>query len=88
MSPCLVNSFVATSPPFGIITYELGSTELAFGPYKFEQSPNCGYNQLITFQDLPQEFVTHNPVSRSFKIEQTLDQDFLGDYLVTIQSEF
>lgn len=41
--PCKVNSFDVISDPIGPINYTLGEPELTFGPYKFAQFPDCGY---------------------------------------------
>ena len=44
----------------------------------------------VTFENLPLDppFVVHNEADRTFFIDTTSDVDFLGEYAVTITSQF
>ena len=44
----------------------------------------------VTFENLPLDppFVVHNEAERTFSIATTSDPDFLGEYAITINSQF
>ena len=50
----------------------------------FNQTPDCGYEQVITISGAP-SFVTHDEVAKTFLIEPTQESD-VGDYTVTVKS--
>jgi len=54
----------------------------------FEQNPDCGYSEVVSFQNLPQPLVTPNSATQDFTIVSTLDQSWLGTYKVSVQSRF
>ena len=68
----------------------LGEDPITFGPYGFEQIPDCGYSTSVTFENLPimPPFVVHNQEERTFFIDTTSDPAFLGEYAVKIISQF
>ena len=63
---------------------EVSDTAKTTGSYGFKQTPDCGYEQVITISDAP-SFVTHDEVARTFMIEPTQDSD-VGEHTVTVSS--
>lgn len=63
----------------------IGDPEFTSGYYKFEESPNCGYNQKIRVTGLP-AFVIHNRESSSFTVPMVTDLSQVGVYTVTVKS--
>ena len=87
--PCMVTSFKATSAPIQTVSYTLGEPSLTIGPYAFAQTPDCGYLQTLTFENLPVEpFVVHNKAAKTFTLVQTSDTTFIGEYNVVLTSQF
>lgn len=68
------------------ITYNIGSTTLTGGKYQNQQSPACGYSEVVTVPDLP-PWVTHNAETADFTIGQTSDATLIGEHVFTIISE-
>ena len=88
VNPCLVDSFDVISDPIDPIDYTLGTPSVTFGPYEFAQSPDCGYPVTITFVNLDETFINHDPVLREFTIQQTDDLTKLGIYQVGVRATF
>ena len=88
VNPCTVQTFEATSSPIGTIIYELGQAQRVIGPYEFTATPDCGYSQSITVQNLPTSYVTHDTVAQDFTIASTLDPSFISTYNIQIRSTF
>ena len=67
VNPCFVNSYTISSAAINPVSYSLRNPEISFGPYGFQQSPDCGYAETVTFDNLP-SIVTHNSGSQDFTI--------------------
>lgn len=85
----MVTTFKAVSDPIQTVSYTLGEPSITIGPYEFAQSPDCGYLQTLTFDNLPAEpFVVHNEAAKTFTLVQTSDKTFIGEYNVVLTSQF
>ena len=58
VQPCVVDSYVDTVT-VGTINYNIGTSTITDGEYKFLQSPICGYSETVTVTNLP-IFANHN----------------------------
>lgn len=84
VNPCLVDSFDVVSDPIGPIEYTLGTTGFSFGPYEFSQTPDCNYPVTLSFTNLDETLISHDPILRDFTIIETEDISKLGIYSVTV----
>ena len=87
VNPCFVNSYTVSSALISPVSYSLQDPEMTFGPYSFEQSPDCGYDETVTIGNLP-TFVTHNLESKDFTIAQTSNTSLVGVFNIIIRSTF
>ena len=56
-----MTDFRESSAPIGIIEYTLDDPSISFGPYKFQQTPDCGYKTVESTTGLPDAIlVTHD----------------------------
>jgi len=78
VNPCLTTSYT-TQSVIQPVNYSLGDPTFAFGSYRFEQSPACGYSEVVQLTGLP-SFVTHNAASRSFMLTKTEDFAFVQTF--------
>ena len=84
VTPCTVTSFDVVDS-INSFTYILGTPERNFGPYGFQQTPDCGYVETVSFENLPLgPNLTHDSVNQEFTIVENTDYDFIGVYDVVI----
>ena len=89
MGPCVVTEFKAVSDPIDDKLYSLDEPGFTLGPYAFSQSPDCGYAQVITFENLPDAiFIEHDSIAKTLTVAQTSNLAFLGIYNIVIRSTY
>ena len=88
VTPCTVTSFDVVDS-INSFTYILGTPERNFGPYGFQQTPDCGYVETVSFENLPLgPNLTHDSVNQEFTLLENSDYTFTAVYNVVITSEF
>ena len=85
----MVSSYSIESAPPAVISYVLGDPSETFGPYGFAQDPPCGYPETVTIVNEPDEpLFTHDEEQRTFMLNESIDDRFLGTYFIEITSQF
>lgn len=74
VQPCIVNDFDVIAAPDAQILYTLGEEGFMTGRWEFEMKPDCGYEMVVTFENLPAEpFIKHDDRNSMFTISKTND---------------
>ena len=85
VNPCQVTSLTALllNVP---ISYTVRSEATYGADYSFNQEPNCGYPQTLTFISAPPDFMEHLESEQRFSV-QTSDPNDEQTYTIRMQSE-
>ena len=83
IDPCQVTSFEVTMTD-APLSYSVNTPMTTGGHYSFLQTPNCGYEQIISVTGLA-NFMTHNSEAKSFSV-WTSDSDDEETYEVRVES--
>ena len=73
VQPCLVTDFDVIAAPDAQILYTLGEEGFMTGHWEFGMKPDCGYEMVVTFENLPEPFIKHSYSDTMFTISKTND---------------
>ena len=82
VTPCVVETFTVTSPKIDDkISYTVDENGFYIGAYKFQQTPDCGYDQKYTFSNFPDPtIVALDETAQTLTLVKNSDIELSGTY--------